>query len=171
MSIVKSFSFPKGEIRGDTFYIKHGVDSFTVIDCYLLTNSENEENNRQKEIIDEIVSQSKGRIRRFISTHPDKDHIAGIEEMFRRWNTNNFYAVANDVPADEDDASLTKYIELKDNRNYPIEQGITRKWLNDDGGSEDEHKACGIHFLWPKLDNEEFKKALKVVADGGKKII
>ena len=111
MSVVKSFSFPKGEIRGDTFYIKHGVNSFTVIDCYLLANSANKENNRQKEIIDEIVEQSEGRVRRFISTHPDKDHIAGIEELLRRWSTTNFYAVKNDIPADKNDPSLSKYID------------------------------------------------------------
>lgn len=35
MSIVKSYSFPDGEIRGDMYYIKHGTNNFTVIDCYL----------------------------------------------------------------------------------------------------------------------------------------
>lgn len=168
-SIVKSFSFPKGETRGDTFYIKHGVDSFTVIDCYLLTGSDYPENNRQKEIIDEIVEQSEGKIRRFISTHPDHDHIAGIEELFRRWPTDNFYAVANNVPLDENDASLSKYIQLKKEKNYAIKQGIKRCWLNDDNGIEDPHKASGIHFLWPDLNNEKFKAALKVVEEGGKK--
>ncbi len=29
MSIVKSFSFPEGDIRGDMFYIKHGSNNFT----------------------------------------------------------------------------------------------------------------------------------------------
>ena len=169
MSFVKSFSFPKGDIRGDTFYINHGVDSFTVIDCYLLSNSEHEENNRQKEIIDEIVEESGDKIRRFISTHPDSDHIAGIEELFRCWPTDNFYAVDNNVPADEDDASLSKYIYLKKNNNYAIKKGIKRCWLNDDNGKDDPHKASGIHFLWPKLDNEDFKNALKTVAEGGKK--
>lgn len=164
-SIVKSFSFPKGEIRGDTFYIKHAVDSFTVIDCYLLTNSIYSENNRQKEIIDEIVAQSEGRIRRFISTHPDNDHIAGIEELFRRWSIDNFYAVSNSIPANKDDVSLTKYIDLKDNHNYAIHEGIKRCWLND---SNDEHSSSGINFHWPILNNEEFKKALEKVSNGEK---
>lgn len=162
-SIVKSFSFPKGEIRGDTFYIKHGVDSFTVIDCYLLTNSIYSENNRQKTIIDEIISESKGRIRRFISTHPDKDHIAGIEELFRRWPTKNFYAVANNIPSNEEDSSLSKYIELRDTDNFAIERGITRCWLND---SNDDHNGSGIRFLWPILNNNHFQEALKKVEDG-----
>ena len=163
MSIVKSFSFPKGEIRGDTYYIKHGSDSFTVIDCYLLTNSEHAENNRQKEIIDEIVKESSGRIRRFISTHPDHDHIAGIEELFRRWSTENFYAVSNDIPADKDDTSLTKYIELKKEHNYAIKEGIRRKWLND---GDEEHGSSGINFKWPILTNTEFKEALDKVKKG-----
>lgn len=169
MSIVKSFSFPKGEIRGDTFYIKHGSDSFTVIDCYLLSNTQYSENNRQKEIIDEIVKESSGRIRRFISTHPDHDHIAGLEELLRLWPTENFYAVANDVPADDSDTSLIKYIEMKDTYNYAIKRGIKRCWLNDDNGADDSHKNSGIHFLWPDLNDSKFKEALKAVADGGKK--
>lgn len=163
MSIVKSFSFPKGEIRGDTFYIKHGVNSFTVIDCYLLADSANKENNRQKEIIDEIVEQSEGRVRRFISTHPDKDHIAGIEELLRRWQTTNFYAVKNDIPADKNDPSLSKYIEMKDKYNYSIEKGIKRCWLND---SNDENKSSGIHFYWPVTSNIKFKEALDNVSRG-----
>ena len=31
MSIVKSYSFPDGEIRGDMYYIKHGTNNFTAI--------------------------------------------------------------------------------------------------------------------------------------------
>ena len=163
MSIVKSFSFPKGEIRGDTFYIKHGVDSFTVIDCYLLSESKFKENNRQKEIIDEIVSESKGRIRRFISTHPDHDHIAGIEELFQSWPTENFYAVSNEIPGNKDDMSLTKYIELKQEHNYTIKEGISRKWLND---KDAEHGGSGINFKWPILNNDSFKEALAKVKKG-----
>ena len=56
MSIVKSFSFPKGNVRGDIFYIKHNVSSFTVIDCYLLTNSVNKENHCCPEIFYHKVS-------------------------------------------------------------------------------------------------------------------
>lgn len=163
MSIVKSYSFPKGEIRGDTFIIKHNVDSFTVIDCYLLSDSDYKENNRQKEIIDEIVSESEGRVRRFISTHPDHDHIAGIEELFKRWPTKNFYAVSNDIPGNEDDDSLTKYIELKKHHNYAIKEGISRKWLNDRDAN---HGSSGICFQWPILDNEFFKAALTKVKKG-----
>lgn len=165
MSRVKSFSFPKGNIRGDMFYIKHGSSSFTVIDSYLLSDSDHEANNRQKEIIDEIIEQSDGRVRRFISTHPDKDHIAGIGTLFRRWSTNNFYAVANSIPEDLDDSDLCKYIELKDKCNFEIKRGITRCWLNE---SNEEHRSSGINFQWPILDNDKFKSALEQVSEGQK---
>lgn len=162
MSIVKSFSFPVGDIRGDCFYIKHNSDNFTVIDCYLKDGDGVD--CRKDEIIDEIIQNSKGRICRFISTHPDNDHILGIEELDARWGITNFYAVKNDIPADFDDPSLTKYIELKKDYNYPIKKGIRRKWLNE---SDDNYSSSGLYFKWPDVTNEKFKAALDNVSKGG----
>ena len=162
-SIVKSFSFPKGEIRGDTYYIKHAANTFTLIDCFLKSNSEYPENNRKEEIINEIVSESEGRICRFISTHPDNDHIAGIEELDKNWKITNFYAVENDIPSNDDDLSLTKYIDLKDKYNFPLKKGIKRCWLNE---SNDENKSSGINFYWPIINNDDFQEALKKVKNG-----
>ena len=69
MSLVKSLSVG----NGDMFYIKHGSDSFTSIDCCMTDDN-------QEEIMDEIIEQSKGKgITRFISTHPDDDHFQHIE--------------------------------------------------------------------------------------------
>ena len=65
MSIVKSYSFPDGEIRGDMYYIKHGTNNFTVIDCYLKDG--NDKNARKEEIVAEIKNESSGRTCRFIS--------------------------------------------------------------------------------------------------------
>ncbi|HGH3605403.1 hypothetical protein [Acinetobacter baumannii] len=48
MAIVKSFAVG----NGDTFYIKHGTDNFTIIDCNL-----SDENKDQ--IIQELKDQSK----------------------------------------------------------------------------------------------------------------
>ena len=74
MSTLKSFSFPNGDIRGDMFYIKHNSENFTIIDCYLKDGDD--ENCRKDEIIQEIVSESRGRITRFISTHPFMGHLS-----------------------------------------------------------------------------------------------
>ena len=69
MSIIKSFSVG----NGDMFYIKHNSDNFSIIDCNL--EDENEE-----AIVDEIIQQKTGKqIVRFISTHPDQDHIQGLK--------------------------------------------------------------------------------------------
>ena len=77
-STVYSFSFMQGDIRGDMFFIKHINDSFTVIDCNLADD-------REGEIIDRIAEESKEKtIKRFISTHPDKDHIWGLERLVAR---------------------------------------------------------------------------------------
>lgn len=50
MSLVKSLSVG----NGDMFYIKHGSDSFTSIDCCMTDDN-------QEEIMDEIIEQSKGK--------------------------------------------------------------------------------------------------------------
>lgn len=163
MSIVKSFSFPDGDIRGDMFYIKHNSQNFTVIDCFLKDGKGN--NTRRDEIIKEIKNESEDRICRFISTHPDNDHIAGIEHLDDNWEITNFYAVDNNRPTDDDDVSLNRYKWLLANKNYAIKRGIKRAWLNE---TKDENGSSGIEFLWPDLNNENFKQALKLVSRGEK---
>ena len=69
MSKVKSFSVN----NGDLFYINHFSDNFTIIDCNLEDSLEN-----RSEIIKEITNLKKKKgVSRFISTHPDEDHISG----------------------------------------------------------------------------------------------
>ena len=65
MSIIKSFSV--GE--GDMFYIDHNSDNFSIIDCCM--------DDSNKEVITQEIrdKSSKKGIVRFISTHPDEDHI------------------------------------------------------------------------------------------------
>lgn len=162
MSIVKSFSFPEGEIRGDMYYIQHGTNNFTVIDCYLKDG--NGANARRNEIINEIKHMSNGRICRFISTHPDNDHIAGIEYLDDNWEILNFYAVENDCPGANDD-SFSRYRWLLDNRNCAVGHGLRRAWLND---SSNERGSSGITFQWPDLDNQDFKNALQQASNGVK---
>lgn len=160
--VVKSFTFPDGEIRGDTFYIKHISDNFTLIDCYLKDGDDR--SCRKKEIISEIMRESAGRVCRFVSTHPDKDHILGIEALDSQWPILNFYSVSNDIPVDKDDDSMLRYDILKSRQDYPIERGMVRAWMNK---GKDGVGASGITFLWPALDNKKYVEALKHVAHPG----
>ncbi len=55
------------------FYIDHNSDNFTIIDCCL------NDDDTAEAILEEIprLSGRKG-ITRFISTHPDDDHLRGL---------------------------------------------------------------------------------------------
>lgn len=102
MSTVKSFSVG----NGDMFYIKHNSSNFTVIDCCL-------DDDCADEIINEIKCESNGKdICRFISTHPDEDHIRGLEILDKKWKILNFYCVKNEANKDDKSDSFEKYCEL-----------------------------------------------------------
>lgn len=90
MAIVKSLSVS----CGDMFYIRHNSDNFTIIDCCL-----NED--RSEEIIDALRAESarKG-VQRFISTHPDDDHLRGLVELDDAMPIRNFYCVKNSATTD-----------------------------------------------------------------------
>lgn len=164
MSIVKSYSFPDGDIRGDMFYINHDSPSFTVIDCYLKDGEGN--NARKDEIIKEIKEEViKKNVFRFISTHPDNDHIAGIEYLDDSLEITNFYAVDNKRPTDDNDRSLACYHRLLAEKNFAIKCGIKRVWLNK---GNDQNESSEINFMWPDLENEKFKQALNFVSEGKK---
>lgn len=160
MSIVKSFSFPDGNIRGDMFYIKHDSPNFTVIDCFLKeSNNPSDRNARKQEIIDEIWDESQGRVHHFISTHPDKDHIAGIRDLACNWPIQDFYAVYNERPEDEGNTDLTYYQKILSNHSYNEIQRY---------GHYYNLSRTGINFHWPDLDNQDFKKAYELVSQGEK---
>lgn len=155
MSIIKSFSVG----NGDMYYIDHNSDNFTVIDCYL--HDEEIKDSIIKEIKD--VSKSKN-IRRFISTHPDEDHIEGLQLLDNEWNIINFYCVKNEATKEEESEDFKKYCELRDgNKAFYIYKGCSRKWMNI---SDNERGSSGINILWPKTDNEEYKKQLEAVKEG-----
>lgn len=147
MSIVKSFDVG----NGDMFYIKHNSDNFTVIDCYL------DDNNKDR-IISEIQEQSREkRVHRFISTHPDKDHIHGIEHLKEQWGIPNFYCVKNEATKSESTKSFKTYCDLRDSkeRAYYIEKGCRRKWMNE---GDEQRGSSGISILWPQTSNQHFIK-------------
>ncbi len=156
MSRIKSYSVG----HGDMFHIEHGSDNFTIIDCCL--DDENEET-----ILDEIASLSKQKgITRFISTHPDDDHIRGLELLDDKIGILNFYRVQNKVTKEDETESFTRYCELRDSakKAFSIKKGCSRKWMNE---SDDQRKTSGIQILWPNPDNEYFKEELQYAEDGG----
>ena len=77
--------------NGDMFYIRHMSDNFTIIDSSLSDDN-------KKTIVDEIISESKNKgVTRFISTHPDHDHIMGLDYLDDKIGLLNFYCVKNQV--------------------------------------------------------------------------
>lgn len=155
MAVVKSFAVG----NGDTFYIRHGSDNFTIIDCNL--SDENKES-----IVEELKEQSKNKgITRFISTHPDQDHLCGIEYLDEKMPIINFYVVKNKATKSTETESFKHYCKLRDgDKAFSIYKGCKRKWMNQ---SDDDRGGAGISILWPKLDNEDFKKALDECEEGG----
>ena len=156
MSIVKSFAVG----NGDMFYIRHNSDSFSILDCCL-------PDDRRDEILDELdeASRAKG-IKRFISTHPDQDHIHGLVQLDDRSEIVNFYVVKNEATKSEETDDFKRYKELRDHstKAYYIERGCSRCWLNQ---GSDERGPAGILVRWPIVNNEEFRRALKQAKDGG----
>ena len=95
MSLVKSFAVG----NGDMFYIDHNSDSFTIIDCSLADDT-------LEDIVSELETRSgeKG-ITRFISTHPDEDHMRGLTSLDQRLPIVNFYCVKNSATKERNGAA------------------------------------------------------------------
>ena len=154
MSRIKSFSVGDG----DTFYINHGSDNFTIIDCYL-------HGSNGDRILNEVASLSRKKgISRFISTHPDEDHIHGLTKLDDRINILNFYCVKNDAMKSDESDDFKRYRKLRDSdKAFYIFKGCTRRWMNQ---YNDERGSAGINILWPDPKNENFKNALKGASEG-----
>ena len=106
MSIIKSLSVG----NGDMFYIKHGNDNFTIIDCCMCDDAE-------AAIVKELKRESAGKnIIRLISTHPDDDHIRGLKFLHQQMNLMNFYCVKNTAVKKEEcwTEDFGQYCELRD---------------------------------------------------------
>jgi beta-lactamase superfamily II metal-dependent hydrolase len=154
MSTIKSYSVG----NGDMFYINHNSDNFTIIDCCI-----GEDNDW---IIDQIATLSKKKgITRFISTHPDDDHLRGLELLDEKIGIVNFYCVKNAATKADETDSFTKYRELRDHEKkaFHIFAGCSRKWMNL--GSE-ERGQSGINILWPDMENPHYVEELAAAADG-----
>jgi hypothetical protein len=149
VSLVKSFSVG----NGDMYYIRHGSDNFSVIDCSL-------PGDREAAIRAEIVAESRDKgILRFISTHPDQDHISGLVELDDTLGIANFYCVDNSATKASPTADFKRYCELRDDakKAFYLSRGCTRRWMNV---NSDERGSAGINILWPILGNEHHERAL-----------
>ena len=157
MSLIKSIAVG----NGDMFYIKHGSSNFTIIDCNM--------DDTNKEIItDEIISESsKKDIKRFISTHPDEDHIHGLKYLDDKIGILNFYCVANEATKDDETEDFKRYKELRDSEKkaFYIYKGCSRCWMNQND-EEKKYGSSGINILWPITENKYYKAELANVKNG-----
>ena len=100
MSEVKSFAVG----NGDMFYILHNSDNFSIIDCCY-------EDEKQQNLILDIIKThvDKKGITRFISTHPDEDHIKGLVELDDKIHILNFYVVENLATKEDQTDNFKRY--------------------------------------------------------------
>ena len=155
MSIVKSFAIG----NGDMYYIRHGSDNFTIIDCNL-------PDDRRGSVLAEIATQSRDKgITRFISTHPDQDHISGLVDLDNEIGIPNFYCVRNQATKTAPTSDFRRYCQLRDDpgKAFYVFKGCTRRWMNRSGDGRGE---SGIEILWPDVDDSDYKSALADAAAG-----
>lgn len=155
MSQIKSLSVG----NGDMYYINHNSDNFTIIDsCYESDESFNEDIEEIKKLA------SKKGVVRFISTHPDEDHIRGIKKLFESIDIPNFYVVENEAMKKDKSDSFNYYCDLRNGtKTFFVYKNCSRKWMNKE---DDERKSSGINFKWPDTGNSEFKDVLEKVKKG-----
>jgi beta-lactamase superfamily II metal-dependent hydrolase len=155
MPTVKSFAVG----NGDMYYIRHGSDNFTIIDCSLPQD-------RLGSILTELKTQSKDKgISRFISTHPDQDHISGLVELDDHISIANFYCVKNQTKKEHPTADFERYCSLRDDTSkaFYLYKDCARRWMNT---NSEERKSSGINILWPITSDPDFKSALDDAAAG-----
>jgi hypothetical protein len=141
------------------YYIRHNSSNFTVIDCRLV------ENETMEPIIDEVKRESSGKeIVRFISSHPDDDHIKGIVELDDEMNFLNFYCVDNAATKKDWTDAFERYCELRDSsKAFNVFRGCSRRWMNV---SDEERGSAGINFQWPITTNSDYAAALEATSRG-----
>ena len=154
MSIIKSLSVG----NGDMFYIKHNSDNFSMIDCCM------DEDDRET-IVEELRREANGKnIIRFISTHPDDDHIRGLQYLNKEWPILNFYCVKNEATKEDETDDFDEYCDLRDSdKAFYLEKGCKRRWMNQ---SSEGRGSAGINMLWPVTSNEHYKDALQEAEQG-----
>ena len=154
MSMVHSYAVG----NGDMFSIRHGTDNFTIIDCSM------SEDNRGW-ILDELKAQEQGKnCSRFISTHPDQDHMTGLKYLDEQMPILNFYCVANYATNTDETDDFRHYQQLKDSdKAFHIYKNCSRKWMKQ---TDDVRGEAGIQILWPDVGNADYQEALADAAAG-----
>ncbi len=150
MSIVHCYAVG----NGDMFSIRHGTDNCTIIDCNISEES-------KQRILREIDKQRNGKgITRFISTHPDQDHLTGLKILDDHIDILNFYVVENSATKNEETDDFLRYKNLRDgDKAFYIFKDCTRLWMNQ---ANQERGSSGINVHWPITE-----LCPKVVRDGG----
>lgn len=158
--IIKSFSVKsQGDIKGDMFYILHSSDNFTMIDCCLSDDD-------KEDIVNELKALAKQKgMQRFISTHPDEDHIKQLDYLDDELKIWNFYCVKNKaIKKTEESNGFKRYCQLRDSDiAFYIEKGCSRKWMNK---GDEKRGSAGINIYWPNTNNDFFKEELSKVNEG-----
>lgn len=144
--------------NGDMFSIRHDSDNFTIIDCSISVE-------KREDLLEFLKIQGKDKgCSRFISTHPDHDHIMGLKYLDEQLPINNFYCVANNATKSDETDDFKHYRELRDGtKAFKISKDCTRKWMNQ---SNNERGGAGIQILWPNVNNTDFKAALTATMNG-----
>ncbi|MDE2797204.1 MAG: MBL fold metallo-hydrolase [Gemmatimonadota bacterium] len=156
MSKIKSFSVG----NGDMFYIRHSSDNFTIIDCCLTDSS------KQRVVRELARQQRQNDITRFISTHPDQDHIQRLAYLFDQLWVHSFYCVENAATKQTKTADFARYRQLHSSTKKAryIYKGCKRRWMNE---GDHIRGSAGIEILWPDRRNQHFQQALREAQRGG----
>lgn len=146
--LIKSFSVGKGDMH----YVRHRNGDLTVIDCCIGA--------RGREIVGELRGRMAGAnsVVRFVSTHPEADHIGGLDALSKQMSLSSFWCVSNKIHVGDSDDEK-RYVALRDgNKAKDIGKGVSI--LRD-------QRYTGINFLWPDVGHREFALALNAANGGG----
>lgn len=150
-SLIKSFSIG----NGDMFCIRHANGTLTLIDCDL------PDDERRGKILAQLTALDGATgFNRFISTHPDDDHIGGLVELDDKLRIDNFYCVENNANKTDETDDFKRYKELRDGEKaFYLKKNVRRKFLND-GDAPNGRGSSGITVLWPDTSNSDYQVAL-----------
>lgn len=136
--------------NGDMFSISDSATNagLTIIDCCLKSD-------REQEILTYIFS--KDEKVRFISTHPDRDHIMGLAKLEKKIRA--FWSCPRKIEEPNPSEDMRAYMDLYNPR------------LTITAGSEISYNGVGIgvSFLWPAENSKEYDQIWASIINSGAK--